>query len=422
MGSNGLLRPVRWASALSVVLHVAPVLAQVPVTPAPPGIRPPSPQANSFVEALDDAKLLVFPTIVRGSDWITHSVASQRSIVEFFDESGLVDATSSDRRIDIGVPPQQFQWELFQKALAAIGAALEDWPGDADYALVMEVLFHPGDRIVFGVHTYVLDRQGRNVFSFVLNAYHEIFAAAALVAADGTEEARAATVARATRAGVTALEAQVEHARECTAWMAANPPQPMEAGVLEDFEEGLPAIQDPNGIPLGFSTFTDGESQVTIDTTSAHPPRLGEGPGNTTLRVDLNVTGWAGFVELPYDASTRLWRAQDWSAFDGFSFWMYGRNTGTQLFVDVLDNRNPCSTGDDAERYVYEFVDDSSGWTKISVAFRDMVRKEIWNGAPDDGLGLSRVHGWAFGATGTGEPTTWYLDDVTLWGDGSGGP
>jgi hypothetical protein len=422
MGPNGLPRPVRWASALFVALLATPALAQVPVIPAPSGFRPYSPQATSFVEALDDAKLLVLPTIVRGSDWITHSVASQRSIVEFCAESGLVEAISSNLRIDIGVPPQQFQWKLFQNALVAIDAALEDWPFDADYALMMEILFQPGDRIVFGVQTYVLDRQGRNVFSFLLNAHHEIFAAAALVVADGTEEARAATVAEATRVGVTALEAQVKHARECAAWMAANPPQPMEAGVFEDFDKGLTAIQDPHGIPLGFSTFTDGESRVSIDTTSVYPPRPGEGPGNTALRVDVEVAGWVGFVELPYDASNRMWRAQDWSAFDGLSFWMYGKKTGTQLFVDVLDNRNPCSTVDDAERYVYEFVDDFSGWREVFIPFRDMVRKEIWNGAPDDGLGLCRVHGWAFGATGTGDPTTWYLDDVTLWADGSGDP
>src|SRR5678815_5977754 len=45
-----------------------------------------------------------------------------------------------------------------------------------------------------------------------------------------------------------------------------------------------------------------------------------------------------------------------------------------------------------------------------------LARKEIGNGAPNDGLGLTEVHGWAFGALGTGGPRTYYLDQVTLFG------
>ena len=41
-------------------------------------------------------------------------------------------------------------------------------------------------------------------------------------------------------------------------------------------------------------------------------------------------------------------------------------------------------------------------------------RKEVGNGAPVDGLGLSEVHGWAFGTTNTGGPITYYLDNFEL--------
>jgi hypothetical protein len=189
----------------------------------------------------------------------------------------------------------------------------------------------------------------------------------------------------------------------------------MNGGVFEDFEAGISLAQDTHGITLGFSTFTDGPSTVNLETSRSHPPRLGEPTDNTTLRIDLDVAGWAGFTDLPRDSVTGAWRPQDWSAFEGLSFWMYGRGTGTRLFVDVLDNRSPCSVVDDVERYVYEFADDFTGWKQIRVRFSDMVRKEIGNGAPNDGLGLDRVHGWAFGATATGGPKTWYLDDVALW-------
>ena len=407
-------------AVLSPVTLDAPAQAQQAAPPAPPGFRPESPLAEAFVESLDDAEVVVLPTVVRGPEWITHSVASQRLIVELLDEDGQVTATTGERRIDLGAAPHESQWALFQNALETMAAAVDRGRSGGDYTLMMEVLFQPGDRIVFGIQTYLVDGQGRNVFSFLLNAHHEVFKTAELVASDDTDEARETVVAKATRVGVMALEAQLDHARACTAWMAANPAQPMGPGVFEGFESGLPAVRDASGIPLGFSTFTDGPSKVSIDTTSAHPPRPGEAAGNVTLRVDLDVTGWAGFVDLTHDMSTRTWRPQDWSGFEGLSFWMFGRNTGTRMFVDVLDNRAPCSAVDDAERYVYEFSDDFSGWKQISIPFRDMVRKEIGNGAPDDGLGLARVHGWAFGAQSTGGPRTWYLDDVALWTGGGG--
>lgn len=420
MSSQGRTTLGRVVALLSFAIFGASAQAQQAEPTTPPGFRPPSPHAEAFLESLDSARVVVLPTVVRGMDWIRYSPDSQQRIVDFLDETGLARAAAADRRIDLGVAPHKSQWDLFQGTMGTIAEALAGWRSDADYTLVMEVLLEPGNQVVFGIQTYILDREGRNAFSFLLNSHHEAFAAAHLVTEDETEQAEAAMIADATRLGVVALGAQIEAARECAAWMAANPPQAVPAGVFQDFEAGLPEARDPHGIPLGFSSFTDGESTVEISTTDAHPPREGEAPGNNALRIDLDVTGWAGFGYLVHDASTQSWRPQDWSAFDGLSFWMYGRNSGTRFFVDVMDNRNPCSTWDDAERYVYEFTDDFSGWKQVVVPFRDMVRKEIGNGAPDDGLGLSRVHGWAFGATGTDGPGTWYLDDVVLWTAGAG--
>ena len=82
--------------------------------------------------------------------------------------------------------------------------------------------------------------------------------------------------------------------------------------------------------------------------------------------------------------------------------------------VDVLDNRQRCSNRDDAERYSYEFRDDFSGWKLISIPFEVMTRKDIGNGAPDDGLGLAAAHGWAFATLRTFGTQTFYIDDVSL--------
>lgn len=189
--------------------------------------------------------------------------------------------------------------------------------------------------------------------------------------------------------------------------------------LIDDFEAGLPSGRDANNIPIGFNTFQDPNpaTSVTISTTTAPPaPVPGAASPNAVLSMSLNVASYAGFTHSFEDAALSQWLTQDWSAYAGISFWMYGNNSGTSLFVDVLDNRNPGSTTDDAERWSIAIVDNFSGWKEIQIPFTSLSRKEIGNGAPNDGLGLTEVHGWALGSITTPAPQTYYVDQVMLYG------
>ena len=188
----------------------------------------------------------------------------------------------------------------------------------------------------------------------------------------------------------------------------------VEAGVFDDFESGLPSGKDEFGIPIGFVTFTDGSSAISISTTTTHPPLSDKAAGKNALKLEFDVTGWAGFLHIFENDTVDQWTSYDWTDFNQFSFWLYGRNSGNSLFVHILDNRKPSSTVEDAERYGYDFTDDFSGWKQVIIRFADLRRKEVGNGAPVDGLGLSEVHGWAFGTTNTGGPITYYLDNFEL--------
>jgi hypothetical protein len=191
------------------------------------------------------------------------------------------------------------------------------------------------------------------------------------------------------------------------------------ADPVDDFESGLPSGTDGNGLPIGFFTFSDGLSGVSISTTDTPPaPVPGEAVGNKVMRVDTNVVagGFAGFVHSFENPAVDTWTPKDWTAFDTFSFDLYGNNTGSVLFIDILDNRNPGSTTDDAERFTYSFVDDFSGWRHFAVSFTDLSRKEIGNGAPNDGLTLSDVHGWAFGVLNSQQQFLNYIDNVEVQG------
>jgi beta-glucanase (GH16 family) len=188
--------------------------------------------------------------------------------------------------------------------------------------------------------------------------------------------------------------------------------------VIQDFEHGLPTGLDANGVSIGFFTFQGASSTVAIATAATPPAPIlpAVGAPNAVLQIDFDVTSYAGVVENFHDAALTAWVPQDWSHYQGFALWLYGTGSGTDLFVDLIENRNPGSTHDDAERWTVGFKDDFTGWKQLRFPFATLVRKEIGNGAPNDGLGLTEVHGWAFGALGTGGPRRYYLDQVTLFG------
>jgi len=190
---------------------------------------------------------------------------------------------------------------------------------------------------------------------------------------------------------------------------------PPASSVFEDFESDLPFTQDSNGIPMGYFTFRGPRNgSVLMSQSNAHPRLAQEKVGNQTLRLDLDIPDWGGIIHHFQDASGSHWTAADWRGFESVSFWLRGTNSGTGLFIEILDNRNPCSTMADAELFSYSFKDDFLGWKRITVPFDKFTRKEIGNGAPDDGMSLASVHGWAFGVLHTGGPLTLYLDNFEL--------
>ena len=194
------------------------------------------------------------------------------------------------------------------------------------------------------------------------------------------------------------------------------------ATVIDDFEAGLPSGFDADGAAIGFVTWGDEWNGTTVALSNpvvsdTDPLAVSSQVGdNSLLQVDLNVVSWGGLTHAFEDAAVETWAPQDWSAYEGISFWLYGSNSGTGLFFEIKENRNPGSTGDDAEIWTYPFTDDFDGWKQFTIPFDAFTRKEIGNGAPNDGFTLEEVHGWAFGALPTAGPAVYYLDNVGLYG------
>ena len=380
-----------------------------------PGYRPVDYFDPAWLNTLDSATVAVLPTLVRRIERTAHSFDSQQQIVAALNDMGIA-ASAKPRRIDLGPTRRPSQWEMFQYGATSITEALREYATGTNYALVMEILV-PHDQSVFGVEVYVVDQQGRHLLSFLLNSHHTMFAEAGLVARDSSEDARNDMIRKATRTGLAAFVQQLDLLRECLALEVT--PTLTAAGVLHDFEAPLESGEDRYSIPLGFSTFSDGKSPVSISRSDNHPPRPGEPDDNSVLKLEMDVKGWAGFVSLFANADMDIWAAQDWSALDGLSFWLHGNGSGTGMYVHVFDNRSRCSRWDDAERYGFAFRDDVPGWRLVTVPFHEMTRAEVGNGAPDDGFNLTSVHGWGIGTLDTDGPQTFYVDDFRLWRNAS---
>lgn len=186
--------------------------------------------------------------------------------------------------------------------------------------------------------------------------------------------------------------------------------------VVDDFEAPLTS-GTAGSVPLGFSQAVSPNSSWTYSrSTEPLAPVPGAPEGNAVLRNDVDVDAWGVVIRTFSDPDVTEWVSQDWSAFEGLQLQVHGRGDGTTLFVDVFDNRTPGSTGDDAERWTASFTDDVAGWRTVQLPFDQMTRKEVGNGAPNDGFQLTEVWGWAFGTLDTDGPARYDLDDVALYG------
>lgn len=189
--------------------------------------------------------------------------------------------------------------------------------------------------------------------------------------------------------------------------------------LIDDFESGIPASAAEGGAGIGFVPWGDAFENVTLAArqivvgSSLALPIAADTP-NTVLAIHYEIGSWGGFTHAFTDG--REWTSMDWTAYNALSFWLYGNNTGGQIQIDLFDNRRRNVPGDTAERFFYRISDDYAGWRQFTIPFSLFQRRTDWqpNGAPDDGLGLNRVSGYAFGfPAGVGAQTA-YLDHVGL--------
>lgn len=198
---------------------------------------------------------------------------------------------------------------------------------------------------------------------------------------------------------------------------------PPDVTLVENFENGLPGGLDAFGNKLGFSTWGSTANNVTLTvTTSTTDTVFPGGPTpNSALKVTSNIESWGGFTFAYRDGNS--WGSADWSRYDGLRFWFYGTRSGSPIQIEIFDNEALETTGDSAERYYQRFADDFTGWKQISLPFSGFQRRTDFQpgGAPNDGLNLTDVAGYAFNLPAVATTTVYFVDQVELYGDLSRG-
>ncbi len=173
--------------------------------------------------------------------------------------------------------------------------------------------------------------------------------------------------------------------------------------LVSDFSLGAPAGSDAFANGIGYVTWQDGGGSLdlsTLEVAPGDPLALPDQTGPESLfRVEHAIASWGGFTHAFADEALTRWTPLDLSAYAGLRFWYAGDGRGGAVQVDLFDDRNPEVTGDSAERWFYRFTDDTTAWRRIEIPFSSFARRTDFQpgGAPDNGLGLQQVWGWALG-------------------------
>lgn len=210
-GSSFPIAPM--LAGLALLACLTACAHEVGATLDSPGFRPASEHAAAFVQTLPSAKIAVLPTILRTAEGTHYLPETADRIANQLPERGLLNTFALHENPEVGPVEGHVQWDVFVHDMEQISSFVRALNHEADYLLVLEFLItqtRSGGQAIGGIHCYILDAQGRNAFSFLLNSHHKPFVQARLNSQDPSQTARSQLVEKATHVALQSLSAQLE--------------------------------------------------------------------------------------------------------------------------------------------------------------------------------------------------------------------
>ncbi|MEV0229714.1 glycoside hydrolase family 3 N-terminal domain-containing protein [Nonomuraea sp. NPDC050786] len=172
-----------------------------------------------------------------------------------------------------------------------------------------------------------------------------------------------------------------------------------EPGTITDFES--------DAVPTGVYAWGNDAASTPALTIEPGQDRPGAAESNRVLRSVYHVSQWGGW-------SHDLAATQDWSPYEGFSFWVKGAGSGQKIFFEIKDGGAGAGA---AELFESSFTDDAAGWRQVKVPFSSFTRRTDYQpgGAPTDGE-LDLVAMWGYSMRLPTAQGTLEWDQVELYG------
>ncbi len=150
-----------------------------------PAYRPKSYFSNGFINSFKQSKFIIYPTITRTIDTITWSKLLSEEFAQNLKRDENLNIILDENSLNPGELMGKNQHEFFTYDMVRLGNEIKMKRENTDYFIIPEIIFEPernGTYFVFGIHIFILNNEGENVFSFLLNSHHELFNEAKLYA------------------------------------------------------------------------------------------------------------------------------------------------------------------------------------------------------------------------------------------------
>jgi len=155
-----------------------------------PGFIPESELGQAFINSYKESKFIIYPTITRAIDTITWSKLLSKEFALNLKRDENLNIRLNENLLNPGELMGKSQFEFFQNDMERLGNEIKMKKENIDYCIIPEIIFEPkrqGTLFVFGIHIFILNNEGENVFSFLLNSHHELFVEAKLYAYNPNE-------------------------------------------------------------------------------------------------------------------------------------------------------------------------------------------------------------------------------------------
>jgi len=155
-----------------------------------PGFLVESDLNQAFINSYKESKFIIYPTITRAIDTTNWSELLSETFAQKLKRDENLDISLNKDLLNPGELIGTGQFEFFKNDMERLANEVRLKKEESDYFIIPEILFAPKSNetlFVFGIHIFILNKDGENVFSFLLNSHHELFLDAKLYAYNPNE-------------------------------------------------------------------------------------------------------------------------------------------------------------------------------------------------------------------------------------------